>query len=574
MSAPSDGGLQQASEIAVSLQEIVARVLQRLGVSAVPRCALAYCRASWWQEGPLAGIASTEHFQWAPESGQWPERLSKSVAESEEAKEGALWRFFSNGTDVDTLVFGRLIAADLDVHDTGSGRTVSFASAGVRAGPYDFVAVVQFDKGDIDRYPSLRGFDLRDGHAIDAGLLPSTLFAVLAWFSSELLKGYRRRQYAFTMDIDRILRHAATAVMATAASLIDQEALSHRFDLCLAMNELSALRYEGSDCRGEILFAPSVATEPARRFTFAEGVPLNAPAWGRKLLELSNREFRLWSAGAKLDGLVGTGVHEGISSFSVRFEGQGQWSLWSQGKPVMAVRRGIPSFPSRRLDEGTFRAAARRVFDPATVDLDALWSVAKVILEEGEEHGALVVICEDAPAEASRLSPQATCISPQKLLPDEVRRAVRIDGALMLDGRGACHAIGVVLDGAASSAGSRSRGSRFNSAVRYVASTPARLALVRSEDGHVDLIPRLRPQVKKSDLAAAMFRLRSAPAEGAQRLVNDAELVTMYPDLVEWREGDERLVVRHLPISPYYDDDQSRRDDQQFDPHSSDLIDA
>lgn len=64
----------------------------------------------------------------------------------------------------------------------------------------------------------------------------------------------------------------------------------------------------------------------------------------------------------------------------------------------------------------------------------------------------------------------------------------RIDGAVLACPNGVCHAIGVILDGQADPGCTPARGSRYNSALRYVVGKP-RLAVVVSEDRTVDVIP-------------------------------------------------------------------------------------
>ena len=61
---------------------------------------------------------------------------------------------------------------------------------------------------------------------------------------------------------------------------------------------------------------------------------------------------------------------------------------------------------------------------------------------------------------------------------------------MLIQPDGTCHAIGAILDGLATEKGDSSRGSRYNSAVRYVNSSkyPV-LAVVVSEDGWIDLLP-------------------------------------------------------------------------------------
>jgi hypothetical protein len=67
------------------------------------------------------------------------------------------------------------------------------------------------------------------------------------------------------------------------------------------------------------------------------------------------------------------------------------------------------------------------------------------------------------------------------------------------------------LDGPASYQGNPARGARFNSAVRYVNDAEERLAVVVSEDGHVDLLPRLRRSIRRSELDAMLETVRALP---------------------------------------------------------------
>src|SRR3546814_14995617 len=80
----------------------------------------------------------------------------------------------------------------------------------------------------------------------------------------------------------------------------------------------------------------------------------------------------------------------------------------------------------------------------------------------------MIVIAEDAESEALRLDAQGTNIQPAQLSVELLRQASAIDGSILMDPQGYCHAIGVILDGHANDQCTPSRGSRFNSAVRYV----------------------------------------------------------------------------------------------------------
>jgi hypothetical protein len=109
----------------------------------------------------------------------------------------------------------------------------------------------------------------------------------------------------------------------------------------------------------------------------------------------------------------------------------------------------------------------------------------------------MIVVSKEAEEEAKRLGTQGTPITPRRAAPELMDNLTAIDGSVLLDTQGVCHAIGVILDGIAKEQqGDPSRGARFNSAIRYVGSRAARscVVVVISEDGRVDVIP----QSKKS----------------------------------------------------------------------------
>jgi DNA integrity scanning protein DisA with diadenylate cyclase activity len=106
-------------------------------------------------------------------------------------------------------------------------------------------------------------------------------------------------------------------------------------------------------------------------------------------------------------------------------------------------------------------------------------------------HGALLVVTENAAAEAERLAAQAIGVDPTVLDEHILAGIGRIDGAVLIDPTGRVHAFGAILDGKVKreSRGNTSRGARYNSARRYVEDQTCRcMALVISEDGMIDFL--------------------------------------------------------------------------------------
>ena len=128
-----------------------------------------------------------------------------------------------------------------------------------------------------------------------------------------------------------------------------------------------------------------------------------------------------------------------------------------------------------------------------------------------QNHGSMIVVAEDADKEASRLSMQGTCINPILLSESLLESVSGIDGTILLDTSGYCHAIGLILDGEATAQCTPSRGSRYNSGVRYVqAGKNNRLAIVVSDDHTVDIIPEIRPLVSRSRIEYHISNLEIA----------------------------------------------------------------
>lgn len=170
---------------------------------------------------------------------------------------------------------------------------------------------------------------------------------------------------------------------------------------------------------------------------------------------------------------------------------------------------GVPTLPSARIKEADVHVLLHRVFGGAAhLDAAGIWSSVEAAVEQ--KHGALLVVSAAAQSEAMRLAAQATPVKPSAPSPDVIRRITAIDGAVLLDPGGVCHAIGVILDGEAVEDGDPARGARFNSAKRYVARARAEtVALVVSEDGHVNMLPELPPLIRRSEVAGRVAALHA-----------------------------------------------------------------
>lgn len=300
--------------------------------------------------------------------------------------------------------------------------------------------------------------------------------------------------------------------------------------------------YEGRTGYGRIILAAADHPEINMAVWFLEPIRLGAPRLVRKALEMTGDGLCLICDGEHLLGLgslrppaimpagiTGDDCCENAddqsapdeSIFEIDVLGQGVWQMNHRGAPLLRVTNTRPSLPMPRLSRGDFTDIAAWLFpEAAGDDVEALWLLAANA--SSADHGTMLVVHRDAAAEASRLLPQAQRIAPTRLDGHILQAITSIDGAVLVDPSARCHAVGVILDGHATGTGDSGRGARFNSAVRYQQAVGADcMVVIVSEDGMIDLIPRLRPDPgqgrtqPRQDRPGA--RLRPWPAEPRTR---------------------------------------------------------
>jgi hypothetical protein len=200
---------------------------------------------------------------------------------------------------------------------------------------------------------------------------------------------------------------------------------------------------------------------------FAQPVPLSDQRHPRKLLESTGPEVALLMRDRDVYGL-GT-LTSGNDPpreriFEITIGSSGTWHLAHAGTVLLTVRDTLPKLPKSLLDILLLKDTITRVLPGA--DLDTFVNLASAASQN--RHGAMLIISSSAEAEAGRLAPQATRTTPDQLAPQTLEQLTGMDGGVLIDPQGHCHAIGVILDGAASQNGDPSRGSRYNNAVRYI----------------------------------------------------------------------------------------------------------
>jgi len=390
--------------------------------------------------------------------------------------------------------------------------TRSFCGMPGRVGDYYVVPVIQVSADAFNALPALpEAFQFMDWTSV-TGMGEAVIREVLGE-ATETLETREPGRFLdeFATDPPAVLREAARAMCSAVSLFLEDFTLQGLFDY---MNAVSSLKYEGGETDGQVVFAPVDSAALEHQVVFAQAVSFRSSRLLRKIVEISNRDLACVCSGS--NGITGLATVESSSEapvFRVAFTGHYSWDLYFNEVLLLRSSFGVPEIPRPRLTEVEFSSNARRVITEMTGEQSRrLWEVVEAAM--GQRHGTMLVVSGAAESEATRLGSQSLMVHPMPLTPEQVQRLSGIDGAILVDRECVCHAVGVILDGLASDAGDPARGARYNSAIRYTSTvtTPA-LCIVVSEDGYVDMIPTLRPQVSRREVSAQIDALQRSTVD-------------------------------------------------------------
>ena len=360
----------------------------------------------------------------------------------------------------------------------------SFCSTPLSLNGYLVTVVVQLTADAYDGYYCLPSKTAQN--------LPSSLpHATVLEFLHECARALREadtadnEQPVLDRDYNEVLRGAGRRLMLR----VSPGNTHGLYDACLGV---AALRHEGDEGRGTMLIARRHHAAIVPVLTLETPVPLRDHRSIRKLLELTEGNTGLVSDASHVFGL-GFPVEEEHLQYeplaTIHFTNHYGWELRHADHTLMRVVSNTPRLPQGKVQADNFARVLRQVFsDIDQTGVDYLWELA--LEASAQSHGTMLCISAGARPEAERLRRQCFRVVPRAMTPPVLRQASSIDGAVLIEPTGMCYAIGVILDGQATEKGDSSRGARFNSAVRYVSSSPYPcLAIVVSEDGGIDLLP-------------------------------------------------------------------------------------
>lgn len=381
----------------------------------------------------------------------------------------------------------------------------SFVGEAWPVGDFYVVPVIQAPDSLFRKFPPLNVRPLRDEfswngyssviHAALATVLKEATVALQGPDPGRSLQGNMRRA-------DEIVRLAADSFMHTPGLAITTRYV--HADLFARLNLISSLLYEGARGIGRLLLANPSNPSIEHLLSFRTPVRIRDSRWTRKVLELAGPHGALIADSEYVYGLGRLSPSydpDDQSVFAVDFLDHYSWELRCGDLVLLRSLYGEPMLPSEIVEEDDFTSNLARLF-PTSTDAERthIWHLFNAAAQQ--KVGSMIVVADDAESEAERLASQGTSIEPVEMSVDLLQQVSAIDGSILLDPHGRCHAIGVILDGVANDQCTPSRGSRYNSAVRYVRSSAVRrLAIVVSDDRTVDVFPALRPRQSRRELA-------------------------------------------------------------------------
>jgi hypothetical protein len=286
-----------------------------------------------------------------------------------------------------------------------------------------------------------------------------------------------------SMENSYAIRHYFTQAV---AKFIDDATAARLYEL---FNQIALLHYEASESVGTLLL-----TSPNRSCVeLALGLtsPLDVadPRGVRKLLQISSASLSVLCDGTQIYGF-GRQLRTTKWLPLVEFQHYGRWRLSQREDDWLEVDVSTPPQPNSSLSASIFKDCVQKIFGPISpASAEQLWQLMEAASHQ--PRGTTVLITPYAAAEVSRLSTQCTLVTPTSLTPQMIKRITAIDGTVIIDLNGVCHAVGAILDGTVSERGDRTRGGRYNSALMYVDSCAAPCMIVTvSQDGPVDYLFR------------------------------------------------------------------------------------
>lgn len=381
---------------------------------------------------------------------------------------------------------------------------LTFVSTAISIEKYNISFVLQLNKKEYDSFYKLN-LTMCKPYGISKSIIDSAVPLFFTEAKKNLVDKNSTGQDLSFVDCNSLVKQAGTDFLGAVS--VKGNKIAESYGLFDSLNTISSLKYESSDVCGKIIIARRNHVNVRVEIEFEQGYSIRRPRLIRKLLELTNDDVCLLCDAADIYGIgrqIGEYNPTSEDLFQINFPGHYQWELIHDGKKLLQSKYGMPYLPKAVFSQEEFNSRTSRIFKDLPVKkLSELYHCINTLVLE--HKGGILVISDHAKDEAERLKNQSISISPMALTPDNIKKLSSIDGAILVDADCVCYSIGTILDGIANDNGNSERGSRYNSSVRYCdyrrSLNEKVVVVVISEDGMVDIIPKLRPVLKREYIA-------------------------------------------------------------------------
>ena len=410
-------------------------------------------------------------------------------------------------------------------------NTIAFTSRGLRIHDYQFFILLELNRFVYNSHLLLT----QQARDMRFKLRLSLLESAVEVYLKEMANAFKETEADEFWDVDtrnsdELLREAANSFMYTISwAGRDGMGLHGLIETC---NRVSQAKYESEEVRGTLLVAAKGHSDIELLVAIKEPFSVRDHRKTRKLLEQAGNGLSVITNAVNVLGLgriKQTYNPTDESIFSINFVGLNCWDVMHQNTVLMQMRYGIPQFAQEIIDKNKFNADSKRIFEGITeLQLNNLYELSIAVTKLN--RGAILIISANADQEANRLRNRAIALKPFLLTEELLPALSSIDGGILIDENGYCHANGVILDGIVGNRGDSARGSRYNSAVtyqEYFEFQKPTLIIVVSEDGMVDMIPTLMPKISHAEITAVIGILEEIATNGTSES-------STFDDAMQW----------------------------------------
>lgn len=461
------------------------------------------------------------------------------------------------------------ISESLKEYDN-KNNTQSFCGTAYPVDDYYVVPVIQIETELLERWPFIDlksySFYTKEKYNYQTSLVKLCITELLEQATIELSKPNPGKGIldAFSKT-DHVIPSAAKYLLTSLYHSIHANAIQSgkyeymgRESLFDDLNKISSLSYEGQPIEGKIIIFNPEDDTVHFYLKFKHQVSVRNYRWIRKLLHMTTKDISLISDGNKIYGLGCLNVNNPNAinaTFFIEFLDHYDWCLYYQDRGIIRSVYDKPMVTKTIIEQKLFIDNFVRIFPNSTYENQQhIWDLVNYAL--CDLSGCMLVIVDDAENEAKRLAKQSTPIEPILLTKELLTRVRRIDGSILLDYTGMCYAIGVILDGDVNLKCSPARGSRYNSAMRYVYGKVkrqiGRLAIIISDDKSVEVEPLLRPKISEKELDIYINRLEGANADNYWEFKNWLDKRRFYINKNRCERINKALIrLNELPLDDF-----------------------